>query len=407
MSESPIPPQVLHVDDDPDDLRNVRDYLQGEDIPEWGRPEVTSIDSFDQALSELEARRFDLMILDVRLGGHEEQGVAPEEEEGARTLRDIMKRRFLPVIFWTGLPGKVEHLGSPLVDVLEKTGAGGLDTLVASVRQMFATRLPALNRALRRLVEEEQRHYMWDFVAEHWDDLQEGGDATALAYLLVRRLGRSLSGPGIEQLAAHLGAGGGPPAEGTIHAAEMYLIPPLSGTRPGVADLFRDDSGAGDGTWWLVVTPSCDLEHDKAEFVVLAACLPIETDARVQRWRANGNAANKAKVRDLVSHKSGGQDDRNLYLPAAPTIPDLVADFQLLRSVSTDDLNSMHRVASLVSPFAEAAVSRFTRYLGRVGTDDLDVEAITARLASAPPGEATSPTVAAERGEEGEPPTDN
>jgi len=382
VSDQLIPAQILHVDDDPEALDDLRDFLQGEEIPGWRLPEVTGIKSFGNALSELEARRFDLMILDVRLGGHEEQDVAPEQEEGARTLEQIKQRRFLPVIFWTGLPGKVEHLASPLIRVLEK---GDLDALIATVRELFATRLPALNRALRHLIEDEQRHYMWGFVAEHWDELRAGGDDMALAYLLVRRLGRSLSGPGIETVAAELGDAGPPPPPNKIHAAEMYIVPPLQGTAPGVADLFCERSGENGDRWWLVMTPSCDLERGKAEWVVLAACAPVGEDSRLQKWWESESGGNTAKLRDLLDHKTGGQDDRHLFLPQALTIPDLVADFQRLRSVTRDDLDGMERVASLASPFAEAAVSRFGRYFGRVGTDDLDVEAIKTRLKDARP----------------------
>jgi CheY-like chemotaxis protein len=360
----------------------VRDFLQGEEIPGWGKPQVISIESFDEALGELEAHRFDLMILDVRLGGHEEQDVPPEEEEGARTLQQIKERRFVPVIFWTGLPGKVEHLASPLIHVLEK---GRLDALIGSVGDLFTTRLPALNRALRHLIEDEQRRYMWEFVASHWEELRAGGDDMALAYLLVRRLGRSLSGPGIERVAAELGHGaGGAPAPNKVHAAEMYIIPPLQDTEPGVADLYRGTSEDGD-RWWLVVTPSCDLEHSKAEWVVLAKCAPVDQDPRLQKWWGSESAGNTSKLRDLLDHKTGGQEDRHLFLPQALTIPDLVVDFQQLRSVLGTELDAMERVASLVSPFAEAAVSRFTRYFGRVGTDDLDVDAIMTRLKEAQP----------------------
>jgi CheY-like chemotaxis protein len=378
VSDHLIPPQILHVDDDKEALENVRKYLEGEEIPDWGRPQVTSLESFDRALSVLEERRFDLMILDVRLGSYEEENIAPEEEEGSRVLGQIVDRRFLPVIFWTGLPRKVEHLSSPLVLVRDRTA--GLDFLKSAVLELFATKLPALNRALRRLVEDEQRRYMWGFVAEHWEELRRGGDGMALAYLLVRRLGRSLAGPGIEQVAAQLGVREHPPTVGTIHAVEMYLIPPLAGTKPSVADLYCETSGDGDEWWWLVVTPSCDLEHDKAEFVVLASCLPVALDSRIRNWRENDNGTNRRKVRDLISQKTGGQDDRTLYLPAAPGVPDLMADFQQLRSVTIEELEGMKRIASLDSPFAEAAVARFTRYFGRVGTEDLDVETIMTRL---------------------------
>jgi hypothetical protein len=167
----------------------------------------------------------------------------------------------------------------------------------------------------------------------------------------------------------------------------MYIVPPLDGTAPGVADLFCERSEETGDRWWLVVTPSCDLEHGKAEWVVLAACTPVGEDSRLQKWWDAESAGNTDKLRGLLDHKTGGQDDRHLYLPQAPRIPDLVADFQRLRSVTRTELDAMERVASLVSPFAEAAVSRFTRYFGRVGTDDLDVDAVMVRLRELRPGQ--------------------
>jgi CheY-like chemotaxis protein len=378
VSDQIVPPQILHLDDEVEVLENVKEFLTKEEIPGWGQPQVESIAQFSDALAALELRRFDLMILDVRLGGHGEQDVPPAEEEGVRTLVQIMQRRFLPIVFWTGLPRQVQHLATPLVYVREKSG--GLDTLHESVCELFATELPALNRALIHLIEEEQRQYMWEFVANHWTGLREGGDPMALAYLLVRRLGRSLSGPGIQRLATELGSGGVAPPPEKIHAAEMYIVPPFQDTGPGVGDIYRESEGNDDPRWWLMVTPSCDLEWNKAEHVILAACTSLDQDDRVHAWQENDSGENRRKVKELLGHKTGGQDDRNLFLPAAPTLPDLVVDFQRLRSVPRDQLDNMERVASLASPFAEAAVNRFTRYFGRVGTDDLDVDAIMTRL---------------------------
>lgn len=385
MSE-PIPPQILHVDDDPEVLDLVREFLEGETIDGWGRPQVVSEQSFEDALMTLELRRFDLMILDVRLGGHGEQDLSPDEEEGVRTLQAIKERRFLPIVFWTGLPEKVRHLKGPLVRVHEKTE--GSEVLLAAIRELFGTRLPSVNRALRHLVEDQQRRYMWEFAAKHWDELTRDGDAVGLAHLLVRRLGESFSGPGIDQVARELGADGpSAPADGTVQAAAMYIVPPLPGTEPSAADLFREGSGDGGETWWLTVTPSCDFVHGKkVEFVVLARCRPAVDEPRVRAWRTSldetgeENAGKLNKVRELVKHNTGGQHDRWLFLPAAPTIPDLVVDFQQLRSIGRRELDAMVRVASLSSPFAESAINRFTRYFGRIGTDDLDHDAIIGRL---------------------------
>lgn len=381
MSDQVIQAQILHVDDDQEVLDGVKEYLEGEDIDGWGRPNVVGTTSFDEALRTLEERRFDLVILDVRLGGHD-QDLQPADEEGVRTLAEIRRRRFVPVVFWTGLPGKVQDLAGPLVRVGDKT-SDTVATLAERIGELFATGLPNVNRALRHLIEDEQRRYMWEFVADHWDELRKDGDHTGLAYLLVRRLGRSLSGPGIARVAAELG-GGGPeaPAAGTIQAAEMYIVPPLPNTAPGVTELMREDAGEVQN-WWFVLTPSCDLEHsEKLDRVLLAECVPAREDQRVLDWIAEDTGGKRSKVRDLVSHKTGGQDDRWLYLPAAPTIPHLVVDFQRLKSVSLEDFERLHRVGSLSGPFAESAVNRFGRYYGRIGTDDLDVSALMEQLKS-------------------------
>ena len=138
---------------------------------------------------------------------------------------------------------------SQLVLVREKTEL--LPALLEAINSLFESRLPAVNRALLRLVEEEQRRYMWDFVAEHWNELKAVDDHTSVAYLLARRLGRSLGGPGIQRLAGELGekADSGLPPDGKIHAMEMYLRPPVAGTKIQAGDLLREKDG-DEGTWW-------------------------------------------------------------------------------------------------------------------------------------------------------------
>lgn len=132
----------------------VADYLQGEEIEGWGRPVVTSCRSFDHALAELETRRFDLIVLGVRLGGHDKQDLAPDAEAGVRTLEQIKGPSLSAGGLLDRLPSAVRHVEGPLVQVREKTES--LEVLAGSVAHLFGTGLPTLNRALRRLVEDEQ-----------------------------------------------------------------------------------------------------------------------------------------------------------------------------------------------------------------------------------------------------------
>ena len=74
------------------------------------------------------------------------------------------------------------------------------------------------------------------------------------------------------------------------------------------------------------------------------------------------------------------QPGRYHYVPAAWTVPDLIVDNQRVVSVPYDDLATHYeKVASLDSPFAEELVHRFARFIGRLGTPDLDLDAIVAR----------------------------
>jgi len=382
VSEKSPPPRILHVDDDAEVLAEAKRYLEGEEIPDWGRPEVVSIPSFDDATGFLEKERFDLVVLDVRLGS-EQDDVAIEDEAGFLALEQIRSRRFVPIIFWTALPGAIGHLAGELVHIREKTE--GLPALADAINALFGTRLPAVNRALLRLVEDEQRRYMWDFVADHWDELRTVDDHTAVAYLLARRLGRSLGGPGIHRLAEELGEGAaGVPPDDKIHAMEMYLRPPVAGTKLQAGDLLFEEDG-DEQTWWIVLTPSCDIEHDKADYIQLAACQLFDDQVDIAKWRSgDGNSGERKKakkrVMELLRQQTGGQLDRWLFLPQALDIPDLVVDLQELRSMPIGDVADLKRIASLDSPFAEAAINRFNRYYGRIGTPDLDADGAFTRL---------------------------
>jgi CheY-like chemotaxis protein len=273
--------QLLFVDDEPDICLQVQEFLEGEFISPDNHMRVETLNDFSAALNELEVRRFDLLILDVRLGPY--SGV-PDEEAGITTLQAIQQRRFVPVVFYTGLPHLVSHWVTPLIQVVEKTE--GLPRLLDSIRNIFATRLPVVNRALIRHLEMIQRDYMWDFVANHWTQFGDTSDHTSLAYLLARRLATSLSGSGIRQLARELGDSTGTAVtEGQRHPMQYYVIPPVEPT-PLAGDVYQGQVGEHNGHW-VLLTPSCDMVtgREKAELVLLARCLPLTEQVEYQQWR--------------------------------------------------------------------------------------------------------------------------
>ena len=87
--------QFLFGDDETVTCKQVKEYLEGETVSESGGSSfVETLTDFDKVLEILETRRFDLLILDLRLGPHDE---TREEEAGMRTLQAIQQRRFVRV----------------------------------------------------------------------------------------------------------------------------------------------------------------------------------------------------------------------------------------------------------------------------------------------------------------------
>lgn len=377
---------VIFVDDDPEMCQIVAEGLNGQvvmDIPDWKLKVDTEVD-FDKALDKLEASRYDLIILDVRLGSLEEER---EEEAGIIALERIKNRRFIPVIFYTALPKNVAHLEAPLVRVVEKTE--GLPKLLATIKEIFSTRLPFVNRALLRHLEEVQRVYMWNFVSVNWEKLGDTPDRTALAYLLARRLAKSLDSPGIQHLAEKLGDTSGTwCSEDNVHPMMYYIIPPMS-TKPMLGDIIREQTD-DQVRYMILLTPSCDIDKRKAEWMLFARCLLLSEETEylefVENSRDRGKRSNLVKF--LKDNRQGKQPERFKFLPGVIEFPDLIVDFQQLTVISLTDFGSLTRkgklecIASLDSPYAESLIARFARYYSRLGVPDLNIDLIVDRLTS-------------------------
>ena len=375
--------RLLVADDEIDICRQVKEYLDDAVLAADGdeRLAVETVTNFDDVINMMEYHRVDLLILDVRMQVH---GGSSEKEAGERVLEEVQQKRFLPVVFYTGLSHLVEHLETPLVRIVEKTQ--GLSTLGHVVQEVFETGLPQVNRALVRHLETVQRDYMWEFVASNWEDIRRDGDRLSLAHLLARRLVSSLSGSGMQQLATDLGDALAPDGdEEKVHPMRFYVFPPVEGQSPQSGDLYQGSIDGTDG-YWILLTPSCDMVkgREKARWVIFARCERLEQQSEFTNWHAalpEPSATLERELKDLLgNNRRRNQPERFYYLPGVLTLPHLLVDFQQLSILPLDELPNLNQMASLDSPFAEALLARFTRYFGRLGTPDLDVDGLVMRL---------------------------
>ncbi|MEP0923402.1 response regulator [Leptolyngbya sp. ST-U4] len=374
--------RLLLVDDDEEICEQVIEGLSGERIAKLdGELKVTTLSSFSAALDTLDEHKFDLLILDVRLGTPGD--VEMDETAGIRTLGAIQEKRFLPIIFYTAAPHLVRSLEGPLIRVVEKTEQ--IPGLLKAVEGVFNTSLPLVNRALIQHLERIQCNYMWNFVAQHWNQLESNSDRTSLTYLLARRLSQSLSRSGIVSLAESMGyrVTDISDEEETVHPMEYYIMPPVS-KESLAGDIYKGRIADQEG-FWVLLTPSCDMVpykgNRKAEWVLLARCLFFSQQSEYISWKQSQKGTVPSETKAVVRNNRSKQPDRYRFLPKALDLPDLVVDFQQLVTMNFVELgSSLERKASLDSPFAEALISQFSRYFGRLGTPNLNVDAVISRL---------------------------
>jgi CheY-like chemotaxis protein len=371
--------QVLVVDDDEDLCKQVAEFLDSFPAYNGDAFQVYYQTDFDKALGVLESGRFDIIILDVRLGPTE----MPGKDPGLAIFQRIKETRFVPVVFYTALPALAADLSSPFVEVIEKTA--GLEALKNAVDSFLKTKLPTINRELIRHVEEVQRNYMWEFVLPNWGQIGSTPDKSSLAYLLARRLARSLSESGLERLAGKLGASPGMSENAElVHPMRYYIRPPVDGS-PLAGDLYKGKIGDQEA-YWILLNPSCDMvaERIKCNWVLLAQCLLLKEETEYVKWvegLPTPSKADEEKLKALLSNnRRGVQRERFYFLPGALDLPDLIVDFQILVSIPFGELGKLERIASLDSPFGEEILARFARYFGRIGSPDLDLDIVLKRL---------------------------
>ena len=383
VPESPLW-TVAHIEDDEDVLRQVKEYLEGESFA-FGKIGVVGLPSFDDGLDLLQSRKVDVIILDV-FRGRTEQG----DRAGLDLLSRWQETGFAPVILHTALPEGLEDVSSIFVRVVGKE-AESLKRLADALNDLFAINIPQIHRAIVEHLDASLRAYMWGFVVKEWDKIKGLIGEPDFVRLLLRRLGVAFArgiGPMLERL--YPGSGGAEPAPEKIHAVEYYVKPPIEGDLQ-LGDLRRLTRGGKEGLF-VVLWPSCDLVprdgHCKVERVLCARTKSLDEFAEYKKWleteAPSANATNG--LLDLMANnRRTGQADRYHFLPPAWDLPALVVDFADLDHVTEAELRGAPCVATLASPFAESVAVRFVRYLGRLGTPDLDLELILASFRPGPP----------------------
>lgn len=373
---------VLLVEDDETVRRQVREYLSEESFASR-RLNINEISDLDQALNLIHERKADLVILDIYRGTARKGG----EQTGIRILESIKKSGFVPVVLYTALPEGLEEQQNSFVRLVGKD-AGGLERLKAEITELFRIRVPQVHRAIVNHLDRALCSYMWQFVQVHWAEFSSLANKPEFLRLIVQRLAMTFAREGIskmiEEVYGTLPAGETTNAN-TVHPAEYYIKPPI-GQDPMLGDI-RLRQSAQKNEYLVVLWPSCDMVSTggrvpKTQHVLCARPTLAEYAPEVVDWvtAAAQSTTKQKKLERLVKNTRDESPDRYHFLPGVWDIPDLVVDFQILEHIALDEVQGYTCLGTLASPFAEALGARFQRYIGRVGTPDLEVNCVLTQI---------------------------
>jgi CheY-like chemotaxis protein len=384
--------------EDSDDYRDdIVKQLEKSSVAHGGPPRVVSVKHFREAIPVLSSQTVDVLILDVR----EDNG---DDYAGQRVLEKLQEVRFVPVVFYTAYSDRVTELAQePVIQVVgkgEKTSV-----LLAAVKSAFDSGLPAASRGISDHVREVTREYMWNHISQHWAGLARYSieDKTAM---LTARLARTLDLTlAIERTEALRGPiGHALAAKSRWHPSRIYIFPPMGG---------ESDFDTGDvlhhrtsDTYWVQLTPACDLANEKASRHLLVAASPLLAVNPFDQWHEADNEwrnlesiappkggwrGEEQKKRKLLKSRAStlrsqctnilqGKIERFFFLPHFLEIPDLLLDLQHVTTPENEQMAEYQRVAGLAAPWPQVLANRYNRHTGRIGYDDPDVQEVMDRL---------------------------
>ncbi|WP_423183877.1 hypothetical protein [Arthrobacter sp. NyZ413] len=361
--------RILVVDDKQEHLDSLKAAIPVM-LSDLGNVEVETRSSFPEAELELGSPQshYDAVVLDVMNGDPATDGYEPTQ--GVDLYKRLREVRWVPVVFYTGLPGQCDGLHTPpLVAVVSKDEPSELFEQLRAALESGASRTA---RELLHKLDSRLRGFLGLHAAPNWNAYQKL-DPQEIERVLVGRLAAYL-----RDWDEPAKSGESEPIGHVAVPASYYLLPPLNGSG------FRAGSILKHGAeWWIVLTPTCDLytnastlkqgeklRSPKASRVLLARLSMVDTHPKIQKFLNDGSGIGEAR-RVLSGHQD---ETRWFYLPSFLSIPNLLVDLEFLQTEPHSVLEDpeWERIADLDTPYIESLLARQSHWRGRIGKPDLD-----------------------------------
>ena len=135
----------------------------------------------------------------------------------------------------------------------------------------------------------------------------------------------------------------------------------------------------------VVLSNACDLEWDKASFILIACLIPAGETIQLSKEFIDkrgdvlsDNTISRSRWETLTKYLTGYIHNVNInrYFFVDPTkvidCPYLLVDFQKLLTIPVEQKESLMIVGNVPSPHKEKMIMHFASYVSRIGVDRVD-----------------------------------
>jgi len=369
--------KILTIDDDATITKQIQDLFHDEVI-EGHKILVDVENDFATGMARLLEGEYDIVVLDVYKGEPTEGNA---NQPGREILEEIKTTVPITLVFYTGLTSHIEECASDIVRVVSKTTSGGLETEITS---LIKTGFPLIRKRISKHINDVLREYYWEVVDNYADSNKVSGEEALLEYLLLRRLAATLNREGATKIF------GKAISSEKVHPLGFYICPPLQNDTYEMGDVLKRD----DGSFHVVMTPSCDLANKKADYLLLVPTIKLKDTPEYKKYVECVKLNTEESLKKLSNNKESlsrvigsRNSDRYFFLPHNEFVgmPDMVIDFQQssnhkIEVESAYKLSGYSKVLKIDDPFAQNMLATFIRNKNRPGSPDLDTDYIIAAI---------------------------
>lgn len=360
---------ILFLDDDEDEFKKFKDDIEelNEVLPDDRKIKGFFTSDVKEASYVLYTENINGIVLDLLLGGAKEAAGKDEELTGNIFLNNILSKEILPIAVRTNTPQRslrYEKDEKQLLKVYDKTDSS-IEMLESLIKEVDSKKFKLLGK--NGELSQGMSDIFWKALPQNIDSL-ESSNGIVVRYVSSWLKNKYEYNNDEENFSKQ-------------SPIEMYMIPNFI-PRLCTGDILKN----GD-TYFVVMTPACDLSNSKCNKILLVKILDdysvLNGNKKFDNCLSAAKEGGDKQKDNLGKFTRHNNKNRYHFLPRTPNFPGGVMDFQDLLTVNYDSENlqvseelNYIKLGVITDSFIRDIIARFGMYYQRQGQPDLDIEEV-------------------------------